>query len=88
MVSSHVLFVTLEFVTGMRVYEATSAAFLTVVPRGFHASSALITVFVRGPILSSTSCAFRAVLVGRRHPQVTDGTVLVTYQRQFCAQIL
>ena len=78
MVSSHFLFITLEFVAGMRVYEATSTAFLTVVPRGFHTSTTLITVFVRGPILSSTSCTFGAVLVGRRHPQVTDGTKLVT----------
>ena len=77
-VSSHLLFITLEFVAGMRVYEATSTAFLTVVPRGFHTSTAFITVFVGGPILSSTSCTFGAVLVGRRHPQVTDGTVLVT----------
>ena len=77
MVSSHQLFITLEFVAGMRVNEATSSAFLTVVPRGFHTSAAFITVFVGGPILSSASCAFRAVLIGRRHPQVTDGAVLV-----------
>ena len=77
-VSSHLLFVTLEFVAGMRVYEATSTAFLTVVPSGFHTSTAFITVFVGGPILSSTSCTFGAVLVGRRHPYVTYGTVLVT----------